>query len=90
MPTQIAQMEMDQPVELIQPIQEEQQGSGSEAAMDVEVEAASAPAEEEEEAPRPAAASAAAGESTQSKQDASGQESLAQGVSVCEGRRVVF
>lgn len=79
-------MEMDQPVELIQPIQEEQQGSSSEAGMDVEVEAASAsaapsPAAEEEEAPRPAPAATAAGgaESTESKQDSAGQESLAQG-----------
>lgn len=75
MPTQIAQMEMDQPVELIQPIQEEQQGSSGEATMDVEVEAASAP-----EGEAAAAAAPAAGESTQGKQDAAGQESMAQGV----------
>lgn len=87
MPTQIAQMEMHQPVELIQPIQEEQQGSSSEAAMDVEVEAASAP--EEEDPPRPAADAAAGGESTESKHDAAGQESLAQGVWCSESRRVV-
>lgn len=82
MPTQIAQMDMDQPVELIQPTQEEQQGSSSEAAMDVEevvsVEAASVSVSAEEQAPpRPAAAG---GESTKGKQDTAGQESLAQGV----------
>ncbi|CAM9915833.1 unnamed protein product, partial [Scytosiphon promiscuus] len=40
MPTQIAQMEMDQPVELIQPLQEEQQDSGE--VMDIDVQQGSA------------------------------------------------